>query len=77
MISVWQDGDKNSMEKKREAVYNPEADKRWIEKNKEHRRYLSTRSTARSFIRNRAKEEDLEELEGLIAQRRKQLKDVP
>lgn len=60
-------------DKKREAVYNPEADKRWNEKNKEHRNYLSTRSTARSFIRNRAKLEDLEELESLIKEKRKQL----
>ena len=62
------------MEKKREAVYNPEADKKWIEKNKEHRRYLSARGGARSFIRNRATLEDLEELEELIAARRENLK---
>lgn len=62
------------MEKKREAVYNPEADKKWIEKNKEHRRYLSARGGARSFIRNRATLEDLEELEELIKARRENLK---
>ncbi len=60
-------------DKKREAVYNPEADKRWVEKNKEHRRYLTSRGQARSFIRNRAKLEDLEELESLIKEKRKQL----
>ena len=60
-------------EKKRKAVYNREADKRWNEKNKEHRNYLSTRSTARSFIKNRAKLEDLDELETLIQEKRKQL----
>lgn len=43
-----------------------EADKRWIEKNKEHRNYLSRRSNARGFIRNLAKKEDLEELKELI-----------
>lgn len=59
--------------KKREAVYNPRADKRWNEKNKEHRRYLTSRGQARSFIRNRAKLEDLEELESLIEEKRKQL----
>lgn len=52
----------------RKAKYNPEADRRWIEKNKEHRRYLSARSTARSFIRNRATQEDLLELKDEINQ---------
>ena len=46
-----------------------EADKRWIEKNREHRRYLSQRGTARSFIRNHATEEDLKELEKIIAEK--------
>lgn len=46
-----------------------EADKRWIEKNKEHRRYLSQRGAARSFIRNHATEEDLKELEKIIAEK--------
>lgn len=63
------------MDKKREAVYNPEADKKWIEKNKEHRRYLSARGAARSFIRNRAILEDLEELKELIEERENKLKD--
>ena len=42
------------------------ADKRWAEKNREHRNYLSYRGTARSFIRNKAKKEDLLELHDLI-----------
>lgn len=50
-----------------------EANKRWQEKNKEYNRYLKARSTARSFIRNKAKLEDLEELDQLIEERRKQL----
>lgn len=61
------------MTKKREAVYNPEADKRWNEKNKERRNYLGQRSSARSFIRNKATEEDLLELENLIKERRNKL----
>lgn len=61
------------MTKKREAVYNPEADKRWNEKNKERRNYLGQRSSSRSFIRNKATEEDLLELENLIKERRKKL----
>lgn len=43
-----------------------EYDKRWVEKNKEHRRKLSYRSTARTFINNYADEDDLKELEKLI-----------
>lgn len=50
-----------------------ERNKRWQEQNKDHARYLSARSTARSFIRNRATKEDLDELEQLIAERRQQL----
>ena len=50
-----------------------EANERWNEKNKERRTYLSSRSSARSFIRNRATLEDLDELEQLIVKRRKEL----
>lgn len=57
------------MEDKRKSKYNPEADKRWIEKNKERRRYLSARSVARSFIRNRATDEDLRDLIQMINDR--------
>lgn len=63
------------MTEKRKAVYNREADKKWIEKNREHRRYLSARSAARSFIRNRATLEDLEELNRLIEARENNLRD--
>lgn len=61
------------MTKKRESVYNPEADKKWYDKNKEHKQYLNYRSTSRSFIRNKVTEEDLDELEMLIEGRRKSL----
>ncbi len=60
-------------ERKRKAVYSPEADKRWRETHKEHSRYLSARSAARSFVRNRALEEDLVFLEQLISERRVKL----
>lgn len=60
------------MEKKRKAVYNPEADKRWKEKNREHRNYLTGRGAARSFIRNKATKEDLLELKALIEERLRQ-----
>lgn len=46
------------------------ASKKWNKNNREHRNYLSKRSSARSFIRNHATDSDLNELEGLIAERR-------
>ena len=48
-----------------------EANKKWQEKNRERARYLRNRSTARSFIRKQATEEDLQELEELIEEKRK------
>lgn len=49
------------------------ATKRWNEQNREHRNYLSKRSSARSFIRNHATGSDLTELEELITERRNRL----
>ena len=46
-----------------------EANKKWQEKNKEHAKYLSNRSRSRSFIKNFATLEDLEELKQLIKER--------
>ena len=46
-----------------------EANKKWQEKNKEYARYLSNRSRARSFIRNQATLEDIEELRALLVER--------
>lgn len=57
----------------RKAIYNPEADRRWSEKNPERRKYLSHRSRARSFIRDAATLEDLDELAAMIAVRRAEL----
>ncbi|MFW2500387.1 MULTISPECIES: hypothetical protein [Clostridium] len=50
-----------------------EANKRWQEENREKARYLRNRSTARSFIKKQATLEDIEELENLIEERRKEL----
>lgn len=50
-----------------------EANKKWQKQNRERARYLRNRSTARSFIRKQATNEDLDELEQLIDERRKQL----
>ncbi|CAI3388835.1 hypothetical protein CIRMBP1196_01476 [Enterococcus cecorum] len=49
------------------------AQKKYDEKNREKRTYLSQRSTSRGFIRNKATLEDLEELEELITARKKAL----
>lgn len=38
-----------------------EANKRWEAKNKEYSNYLKQRSAARSFIKNKASKEDIEE----------------
>ncbi|GAB6170100.1 hypothetical protein JCM1393_25600 [Clostridium carnis] len=50
-----------------------EANKKWQEKNKEYAKYLSNRSRTRSFIKKQATLEDLQELENLIEERRKQI----
>ena len=49
------------------------AQKKYDEKNREKRTYLSQRSTSRGFIRNKATMEDLEELEKIIVERKKAL----
>lgn len=49
------------------------ADKRWIEKNRTHVNYLRARVSARSFIRTKATQEDLEDLKKLIIEREKTL----
>ena len=54
---------------KKQQEYN----KRWAEKNREHKRYLSYRSTARTFIRKYAKLKDLQELKELIKEKEKRL----
>lgn len=48
------------------------ATKKWNKNNREHRNYLSKRSSARSFIRKHATEEDLDELESLIKEKKKE-----
>lgn len=54
-------------------AYRKENDKKWIEKNREHKNYLASRSSAKSFIRNRATLEDLKDLEELIEARKQTL----
>ena len=49
------------------------ATKKWNKNNREHRNYLSKRSSARSFIRNHATMDDLNELETLIPEKKEEL----
>lgn len=50
-----------------------EANKRWQQENKERAKYLSNRSRARSFIKNQSTLDDLNKLEGLIAESKERL----
>lgn len=49
------------------------AQKKYREKNKERRNYLADRSKARSFIRNKATIDDLNELEEIIKKSKKSI----
>ncbi|MEG0297646.1 MAG: hypothetical protein RR620_13080 [Clostridium sp.] len=50
-----------------------EANKKWQDKNKERAKYLSDRSRARSFIKNRSELSDLDEMIKLIEIRKQEL----
>ena len=62
--------------KKREAVYDPEAQKRWEQKNKDKRGRINRKSGAKRFIREDATLEELEELQALIEERKTTLEGV-
>mgnify|MGYP001255356755 FL=1 len=47
--------------------------RKWEEKNKEKTRFDTARRQARRYIRQFAKEEDLQELEKFISEKRKEL----
>lgn len=49
------------------------ATKKWNKNNREHRNYLSKRSSARSFIRKHATMDDLNELEEIIKEKKEAL----
>lgn len=49
--------------------------KKWEEENKDKKRYISHRARARSFLRDHATLEDLEELEAVLLERRAKLKE--
>lgn len=46
-----------------------EANQRWEAKNKEYANYLKQRSAARSFIKNKATKEDIEEFRRFLDER--------
>jgi len=50
-----------------------EANKKWQDKNKVRAKYLSDRSRARSFIRNHATLDDINEFRGLLDEREENL----
>jgi len=54
---------------KKQQEYN----RRWAEKNRERKRYLSFKATAKTFIRHYAELKDLQELRELIKEKEKKL----
>ena len=51
------------------------ASRRWEQRNPERAKYIRYRTGARNFLRNHATEEDLQEMEQLIKERREILKE--
>lgn len=60
------------MTEKKTSEAQMKASRKWQDKNKEHMNYIRKRSAARGFIKV-ATTEDIEELESLIEQRKKDL----
>lgn len=52
------------------------ANAKWASKNREYRNYLTKRSSARGFIRNKATQEDLLELRDMIDEKLSEMKEV-
>lgn len=50
------------------------ANKKWDEKNKDRKKYINSKSQAKSFILNYATSEDLDNLEKIISEKRTNLK---
>ena len=57
----------------KELTPQQKANKKWNEKNRAHRNYLTKRSTTRGFIRNHATKDDLLELQELIKENLKKI----
>ncbi|MDL2056821.1 hypothetical protein QQO16_01975 [Limosilactobacillus reuteri] len=47
--------------------------KKWVDNHKQRAKYLSDRSRSRSFIRNQATLDDIEEFTKLLAKRKEEL----
>lgn len=62
------------MEDKKKEYDQQEYNRKYAEKNKDHVNYLKARTAARSFIKNKSTQEDLEELKALIQNRENELK---
>lgn len=60
---------------RRKAVYDPEAQTRWREKNPEKVRYNRAKSAARSFVRSKATLDDLNELQEMISARHAEIEE--
>ena len=54
------------------SIKQQEYNKRWIERNRERKRYLSFKATAKTFIRHYAESKDLQELKELIKEKEKE-----
>ena len=54
------------MTKKKTSEAQRRATKKWEEKNPKRKRYLSYRTTARTFVRHWANDKDLKELIGIF-----------
>lgn len=50
-----------------------EYNKKWADKNKERKRYLSYKSTTKTFIRNYANSDDLNNLKEMIENKLKEI----
>lgn len=70
VIKLFREVNKRMNERNKQT----EANKKWQQNNRERARYLRDRSTSRSFIRNKAQIEDLEELTEIMKEREKVLK---
>ena len=57
---------KKGKKMRKELTPQQRANKKWNARNREHKNYLTKRSTSRGFIRNHATKDDLLELQELI-----------
>lgn len=67
-------GDFNMLENQNKVSESQKkATKKWEQENREHSNYLKNRSACKSFIKNRATIEDIQELEELLNIRKQEL----